>query len=67
MTATRIGVGGEQPYDVILGSGVTAELPALVGDRASTVVVIHAEGLEALAGRARDALTAAGYTVRAEP
>jgi 3-dehydroquinate synthase len=67
MTATRIRVGGEQPYDVVLGSGIAAELPAMVGDRASTVVLIHAEGLEALAGPACDALTAAGYAVRAEP
>lgn len=67
MTTTRIRVGGEQPYDVVVGAGITAELPALVGDRASTVVLIHAEGLEAHAGPACDALTAAGYAVRQEP
>ena len=66
MTATRIRVGGEQPYDVVVGSGVAAELPALVGSGAGTVVLIHAEGLEALAGRARDALAAAGHAVRTE-
>ncbi len=67
MTATRIRVGGEHPYDVVLGTGIAAELPALVGDLASTVVLVHAEGLEALAGPACEALTAAGFTVRAEP
>ncbi len=66
MTATRIRVGGERPYDVVVGSGVTAELPALVGARPSTVVLIHAEGLDALAGPATDALAAAGYVVRTE-
>ena len=66
MTATRIPVGGEQPYDVVLGSGIAAELPALVGDRARMVVLMHAEGLGALAGPACDALAAAGYVVRAE-
>ncbi len=67
MTATRIRVGGDLPYDVVLGSGIAAELPAMVGDLASTVVLIHAEGLEPLAGPACDALTAAGYVVRTEP
>jgi len=67
MTATRIRVGGEQPYDVVLGAGVLAELPALVGDSAQTVLLIHAEGLEKLAEPACQALTSAGYTVRAEP
>ena len=36
MTATRIRVGGAQPYDVVVGRGITAELPALVGDGAAT-------------------------------
>ncbi len=68
MTATRIRVGGEQPYDVLVGRGIIgAELPALVGDQAAVVVLIHADGLEALAGRALEALADAGYSVRAEP
>jgi 3-dehydroquinate synthase len=67
MTATRIRVGGEQPYDVVLGAGVFAELPELVGGSAQTVVLIHAEGLEKLAEPACQALTSAGYTVCAEP
>jgi 3-dehydroquinate synthase len=66
MTATRIRVGGERPYDVLVGTGIVGELPGLVGDRRDAVVLIHAEGLEHLAGPAREALTAAGYTVFAE-
>jgi 3-dehydroquinate synthase len=67
VSATRITVGGERPYQVVVGHGVTAELPALVGDQAQTVVLIHAKGLESLAEPARDALAAAGYAVRTEP
>jgi 3-dehydroquinate synthase len=68
MTATRIRVGGQQPYDVVVGRGITsAELPALAGDRAATVVLIHAEGLESLAGQACEALADAGHIVRPEP
>jgi 3-dehydroquinate synthase len=41
-------------------------LPALVGDRPRTVVVIHADGLEHLVEPASEALAAAGHTVRCE-
>ena len=64
--ATRIRVGGERPYDVVVGTGIAGELPSLVGDRPRTVVLIHAEGLERLAAPAREALAAAGHTVHAE-
>lgn len=67
MSVTRIGVGGERPYQVLVGSGIGDQLPALVGERAQTVVVIHAEGLDQLAGLACDALRAAGYIAHAEP
>jgi 3-dehydroquinate synthase len=69
MTApvTRIPLGGERPYEVVLGKGITAELPALVGEQASTVVLIHPRGLESLARPARDALAAAGHAVHCEP
>jgi len=46
---TRIKVGGAQPYDVVVGAGVLAALPDLVGKRAETVAVIHATGLGAIA------------------
>src|SRR6266568_736859 len=67
MSATAIRVGGERPYDVLVGTGITAQLPALVGARARTVVLIHADGLGSLAGPAADALAAAGHTVHSEP
>jgi 3-dehydroquinate synthase len=67
MTVTRIRVGGEQPYGVVLGANVLAELPALIGDQPRTVVLIYAEGMERLAEPARQVLTAGGYAVHAEP
>ncbi|HEY3957200.1 MAG TPA: 3-dehydroquinate synthase [Streptosporangiaceae bacterium] len=65
MTATRVTVGGERPYDVVVGDGVLDELPGLAGDGA--VAVIHAAGLGDLAGRACAALAAAGHRVHAAP
>jgi 3-dehydroquinate synthase len=63
MTETRIPVGGDQPYEVIVGTGVLSALPDLVGKRAQTVAVIHDEGLGAVARPASRALEAAGYRV----
>ena len=59
----RIAVGGERPYDVVVGSGVMGELPGLVGEGPSAVVIIHADGLDRLARLAADALVAAGLRV----
>jgi 3-dehydroquinate synthase len=66
MTTTRIQVGGEQPYEVVVGKGIGIELPSMVGEQARTVMVVHARGLEALARLARDTLAAAGYQVHTE-
>lgn len=63
---SRIEVGGEWPYPVVIGTGVLGELPALAGDKARTVVVISPEGLEAIAGPVCGVLRAAGYVVRGE-
>ena len=67
MTATTISVGGEQPYDVLIGTGILDRLPALTGPQPRTVVVLHAAGQAALAGRARAVLAAAGYAVHLVP
>jgi 3-dehydroquinate synthase len=65
VSAIRITVGGERPYDVVIGTGVLGELPGLVGDGA--VLVIHAAGLAGLAGQVCHELTEAGHRVHAEP
>jgi 3-dehydroquinate synthase len=67
VTATRITVGGERPYEVVVGTGVLAELPSLLGDRVRNVVVVHAGSLPGIAAPVCQALAGAGYTVRPEP
>jgi 3-dehydroquinate synthase len=66
VTATRIAVGAERPYEIVVGNGVLDELPSLVGPAARAVVVVHAAGHGALAAGACDVLARAGYTVAAE-
>ncbi|HET9897194.1 MAG TPA: 3-dehydroquinate synthase [Streptosporangiaceae bacterium] len=63
---TRITIAGERPYDVLVGTGIAEELPELVGEKARTVVLIHASGTEHLARPATRALREAGYAVRVE-
>ncbi|HVT66192.1 MAG TPA: 3-dehydroquinate synthase [Trebonia sp.] len=61
MSETRITVGGDQPYDVLVGTGVLGALPELVGKRAETVAVCYDERLSELADRASHVLHEAGY------
>ena len=61
MSVTRIGVDGAAPYDVVVGSGLQGELPALVGNDARRVAVIHPQALSAMGRVVRDDLEAAGY------
>ena len=63
MNPVRIFVGGESPYEVVVGVGAHSELPGLIGP-ARTVVVVHAAGLTGLAAPVGAALTEAGYLVR---
>ena len=65
MTETRIAVGGDQPYEVIVGTGVLGALPDLVGKRAETAAVIHDERLGAVARPVCRVLEDAGYRVAA--
>jgi 3-dehydroquinate synthase len=67
MSETRIRVGGDQPYEVVVGTGVLGELPGLVGKRAETVAIIHDERLAPAVQRARSALEDAGYRVHVTP
>jgi 3-dehydroquinate synthase len=67
VSATRIKVSGEHPYEIVVGNGVLDELPSLVGPAARAAVVVHARGQEALAQRACAVLDRAGYAVSAEP
>jgi 3-dehydroquinate synthase len=66
VTVTRIGVDGEHAYQVVVGTGVLGELPALVGPSAHTVVVVHPAGLAEVARPVCGVLTGAGYVVHGE-
>jgi 3-dehydroquinate synthase len=67
MTATRISVGGDAPYEVVIGTGVLGELASMAGKTAATVAVIHAAGLAGLARSACGVLEDAGLAVHARP
>jgi 3-dehydroquinate synthase len=66
VSVTRIPVGGDRPYEVVVGSGVLGELPSLVGKDAETAVVVHAASLGEIARPADQVLADAGYVVHAE-
>jgi 3-dehydroquinate synthase len=63
MNETRIAVSGDQPYEVVVGSGVLGVLPELVGKRAETVAVFWDERLSELSDRVFHVLHQAGYRV----
>ncbi|WP_019630742.1 3-dehydroquinate synthase [Actinomadura atramentaria] len=67
MTAARVHVGGADPYDVLIGTGLAGELPALIGDRARVVALVFPAPLTGLADPVRAALAGTGYTVRELP
>ncbi|MDG4830352.1 3-dehydroquinate synthase [Solwaraspora sp. WMMD1047] len=56
---TRIPVGGERPYDVLVGRDLLAELPELVVG-AARVAVLHTPALGDRAGAVADRLRSAG-------
>jgi 3-dehydroquinate synthase len=66
VSVTRIPVGGDRPYEVVVGSGVLGELPSLVGQDVQTAVVVHAASLGEIARPADQVLADAGYVVHAE-
>jgi 3-dehydroquinate synthase len=49
VTSTVIKVDGAAPYDVIVGTGLLGELPALIGEKAARVAIIHPKALTATA------------------
>jgi 3-dehydroquinate synthase len=58
----RIGVGGERPYEVVIGRGVLAELPSLLR-KAAKVAVLHPPTLARQVSAITESLTAAGLAV----
>ena len=43
--ATRVRVGGDAPYDVVVGTDLVGELPALLGDGVRRVLLVHPPAL----------------------
>ncbi|MEC4015557.1 3-dehydroquinate synthase [Streptomyces sp. H27-D2] len=63
-TPIRIQVGGAagtDPYEVLIGHQLLAELPALIGPAAKRVAVLHPEALAATGEALRTDLAAQGY------
>jgi 3-dehydroquinate synthase len=67
VSAGRIHVRGDSPYDVVVGTGVLGELPGFLGDKVTTVAVVHAEGLPEIARPVCGVLERAGYAAHALP
>jgi 3-dehydroquinate synthase len=62
--ATRIPVGGEAPYDVLVGTGLLDDVAGLVGEGVRTTVVVHPAAVAVTAADLRGRLADAG--LRAE-
>ncbi len=63
-TPTRIQVGGtagSAPYEVLVGRQLLGELPALIGQEAKRVAVLHPEALSATGEAVRADLAEQGY------
>ncbi|MFE7263053.1 3-dehydroquinate synthase [Streptomyces sp. NPDC057592] len=55
------GSAGTDPYEVLVGRQLLGELPALIGDRAKRVAVLHPEALAETGEAVRQDLAAQGY------
>lgn len=62
---TRIRVGGDAEYDVVVGYGLLGELTGLLGTEVQRVAVIHPAGLRATADTVRDDLAEQGFDAHA--
>ncbi|MCV2394584.1 3-dehydroquinate synthase [Actinotalea sp. M2MS4P-6] len=62
-TPTRIPVGGERPYEVVVGDHLLGELAGLLGEQCRRVLIVHPGALATSAEAVRDDLQAHGYEV----
>ena len=56
----RIAVGGDAPYEVVVGRGLLGELPPLI-ESAQRVAIVHPPTLTVTANAVRDDLAASGF------
>jgi len=66
VSVTRIAIGGERPYEAVVGTGVLGELPGLIGKDAGTVFAVFSGNVSHIAYPACRAIEEAGYRVVAE-
>ncbi|MCI1935738.1 MAG: bifunctional shikimate kinase/3-dehydroquinate synthase [Bifidobacteriaceae bacterium] len=59
----KVHVGGQNPYDVVIGNGVLEQLPSVVGEKVHKVALIHTDPVRVHSDRALDLLNEAGYKV----
>ncbi len=64
MGVSRIGVGGEAPYDVVVGTSVLGEVPALLTG-AGKLLLVYAEAVRAVADEVAGFVARAGIEVHA--
>jgi len=57
---TTIRVGGDAPYDVLIGTGLVPRIPGLLGPQTKKVLIVHAPTLGRKAGELREVLLDAG-------
>ncbi|MDP9317650.1 MAG: 3-dehydroquinate synthase [Actinomycetota bacterium] len=62
---TRIRVTAESPYDVLVGTDILGEVPAVLGPEVRRVAVVHPRGLHPLGRAVGDWLREAGHDVQA--
>ncbi len=62
---SRINVAGASPYDVVVGTGLLGELPAMLGKGVRRVAVIHPRALAATGEAIRADLNEQGYDAHA--
>ncbi len=63
--STVLHVGGASPYDVVVGSGLLGELPAMLGEGVQRVAVIHPRALATTGEAVRTDLSGQGYDAHA--
>jgi len=62
MTERAVHVGGEHPYDVMVGEGVVARVADSLGEDVERVLVVHSAPMAAAAERLTEAIRARGLT-----
>jgi 3-dehydroquinate synthase len=61
-TRIHVGEGSDSAYDVVVGTGLLGELPALLGSGVERVLVVHPHALRAKGAAVRDHLEAQGFS-----